>query len=326
MRTRGGALPAALLIAAALMFAQALPARAKSAPIITAAPSRLLLQDQSWLAPTADPAAALTRAPRECLARTSPQIEAGRALFAAPTTLGGPAARAGLSCAACHTSGRANARFFLPELTDRAGAADVTSEWASKVRGDGHMNPVPIPDLAGVGARTTHGAVRDPSLHAFIRGVVVEEFQGRDTAVVIDALTAYVSALDAPCADDEAPLTLAAAVADVERALTASADPALDPQLAGATLLSSRHLIGRLVERTPARPAFAAARADLARLAADIGAARAPDGAAAPAAIAAALPGWRARLAAAVAPLRTRERRTYFDEPTLRRALAAPDR
>lgn len=269
MSARRGAIPAALLIAAALMLAHALPAIAQTASVIAAAPPRLLLQDQTWLAPMADPVAALTRAPRECLARTTPQIEAGRALFAAPTTLGGPAARAGLSCAACHASGRANARFFLPELTDRAGAADVTSEWASKVRGDGRMNPVPIPDLAGAAARHAHGAAGDPALRAFIRSVVVEEFQGRDTAAVIDAITAYVSALDAPCADDEAPLTLAAAVADVERALTAAADPALDPDLAGATLLSARHLIGRIVERTPARPAFAASRADLARLAAD---------------------------------------------------------
>ncbi|MBU6374200.1 MAG: hypothetical protein KJS97_15855, partial [Alphaproteobacteria bacterium] len=264
---RAGAAVAAVVLATVAMAASS----SAAAPIV--------LQDQAWLAPTPDPAAALTRAPRECLARTSPQIEAGRALFSAPTVLGGPAARAGLSCAACHTAGRTNARFLLPELTDRAGAADVTSEWASKLRGDGRMNPVPIPDLAGAAMRPVYGAAQNPSLHAFIRGVVVEEFQGRDTAPVIDALTAYVAALDAACGAEDTPLSLDAALADIDRALAAAADPAGDPHLAGATLLAARHLIGRVAERTPPRPAFAKTRADLARLAADIGAARAPDGA-----------------------------------------------
>ena len=95
-----------------------------------------VLRAQGWTGDSAALAHDLTHAPRECVISLSPQAEAGRALFRSPGLLGGPAARIGLSCNACHSNGRVNATFLLPELTNRAGAADVTSEWASKVRGD----------------------------------------------------------------------------------------------------------------------------------------------------------------------------------------------
>jgi hypothetical protein len=127
--------------------------------VLAAAPATpQLLREQSWTAPGETLAHNMIATPAECIATRTRETEIGRALFRSPTLLGGPAARLGLSCNACHNNGRANARFMLPELTDRMGAADVTSEWASHVRGDGVMNPVNIPDLAGVGARTTrHG-------------------------------------------------------------------------------------------------------------------------------------------------------------------------
>lgn len=137
-----------------------------------------IVRAQAWTAPGPSLAHDLTHAPGECVARRSIEVEAGRALFRSPGLLGGPAARAGLSCQACHTNGRVNDKFFLAELTDRVGAADATSEWASKVRGDGVMNPRDIPDLVGVGDRATLGQARDPSLEHFVFGVISEEFQG----------------------------------------------------------------------------------------------------------------------------------------------------
>src|SRR5205085_9644502 len=126
------------------------------------------LRAQIWTEHSATLAHDLTSNPGECL--NAPQepdarahVEVGRALFRSPALLGGPAARTGLSCNSCHSNGRVNARFLLPELTNRAGAADTTSEWASKVRGDGIVNPRDIPDLVGVGAKATHGHLNDPS-------------------------------------------------------------------------------------------------------------------------------------------------------------------
>src|SRR5262249_39489441 len=135
--------------------------------VATGSAAPALLRAQSWTQNAPAQVHALTHFPRECVGRLSPQAEAGRALFRSPGLLGGPAGRLGLSCTACHSNGGVNASFFLPELTDRPGAADVTSEWASKVRGDGVMNPRAIPDLAGVGARPTHGQHNDPSLEHF---------------------------------------------------------------------------------------------------------------------------------------------------------------
>jgi hypothetical protein len=183
-----------------------------AALLLTAASDApLLLREQAWTAPSATLARDLTQAPGECLAARSVEIEIGRALFRSPALLGGPAARAGLSCNACHADGRANVRFLLPELTDRPGAADVTSEWSSRVRGDGVMNPVDIPDLAGVAARAAFGQAREPSLETFVRGVIEEEFQGEAPPTqAFDGVIAYLRALDATaCPEGAAPVTLA---------------------------------------------------------------------------------------------------------------------
>ncbi|MFZ4601570.1 MAG: hypothetical protein ACOYM8_03875 [Caulobacterales bacterium] len=299
---------------------QLIGALVAAASLIAAAPppmAPLILQEQVWLAPGADPARSLTHAPVECLAASTPQIEAGRALFRAPTILGGPAARAGLSCAACHAQGRVNNRFFLPELTDRAGAADVTSEWASAVRGDGVMNPIPIPDLAGAGSRSAYGATREPDLARFIRGVVVDEFQGRDDPARLAALTAYVAALRAPCPADERAIAVKDALDDVRRAVAAAA-AVEDPALAGSTLLAAQHLIGLIVERLPAAE-FPRERSALAALAGDLGALRALDGRAAT--IASEAPGWRARFDAVASRVERRAGATYFDARRLRHSF-----
>ena len=282
-----------------------------------AAPTPLLLRAQAWTVQSENLAHDLTHAPRECSASLSPQAEAGRALFRSPALLGGPAARLGLSCNACHSNGRVNTRFFLPELTNRPGAADVTSEWASHVRGDGVMNPVDIPDLAGAGDRSAFGHIQDPSLEHFVRSVITEEFQGAPPPdESFESLIAYVRQLDS-CTDEEAPITLQSASEDVRRSLTA-AEAASDPAAASLLVLAAQDGLGRIVERLP-QHGFAHERRGLESLARELGAMRSED---IRSALNASLPGWRARFDAIVSRLARCEQRTYFNEATLRAALA----
>jgi hypothetical protein len=293
-----------LLVAAAL----ALSAAATSSTIV--------LREQAWMPGVG--ARVLLEEPAECLASRDRFVETGRALFRSPVLIGGPAARAGLSCNSCHSGGRHNPHFLLPELTDRAGAADVTSEWSSKVRGDGIANPVEIPDLNGVTTRAAIGQARDPSLEHFVHGVMVEEFQGEEpNAETMAALLAYMRALDeGECDRGVQRISLAFAAGDVRRAVNAADGAA--PEMARLVLLAAQDAMGRIVERLPARR-FARERQTFEALARELGAMRNGD---VGAAMHAALPGWRVRFDAAVARVARRERQTYFNERTLARALA----
>jgi len=290
----------ALLVAAALVCAAA---AGPSSP-----PS---LRDLIWTDTNTDVARALTHAPAECLSARTPDAELGRALFRSRTLLGGPAARVGLSCDSCHTNGRANAHFLLPELTDIAGHADVTSAWSSRVRDDGVHNPRPIPDLAGVATRTSFGADQEPSLDAFVRSVIVDEFQGAPPSEqTMRALHAYLTALDAPCAG-EVRVTLASILDDARRAAATSNRAAHDePATARLATLAAQDALARITERLPER-AFARERRDIEALSRDLAAARG-----------ATTPAWRARFDAVARRLLGRERATYANEATLRRALA----
>jgi hypothetical protein len=282
------------------------------------APHSPLLREQAWTAHSDMLAYDLTHAPGECLAARTAQSEIGRALFRSPALFGGPAARVGLSCQACHANGRANARFLLPELTDRAGAADVTSEWGSRVRGDGVMNPVAIPDLAGVGRRSALGHARDPSLEHFVRSVIVDEFQGVEPpAQAFEGVVAYLRALDADaCPAGPAPVTLAGAADDVRRALDAAENA--DAPTARLVLLAAQDAMGRIAERLPARR-FGLERRRLESLSRELGAMRRAEDVGA--ALATALPGWRPRFDAVATRIGQRESRTYFNEAALRAAL-----
>lgn len=274
-----------------------------------------LLREQVWTAPGPGLAHALTRTPGECLAARDASIEIGRALFRSPALLGGPAARAGLSCNGCHANGGVNTHFLLPELTDRAGHADVTSEWASRVRGDAIANPIPIPDLAGASGHASFGQRRVASLEAFVRGVIEEEFQGAPaTPQGFDGLIAYLRALRLnSCPAGDAPITLATAADDVRRAMAAAR--AADAPTASLLLAAAQDGVGRIVERLPRRK-FARERARFEALARDLGAARGGDIGAALEATA-----WSTRFDATVQRVSPREQLTYFNETTLRRAL-----
>jgi hypothetical protein len=273
-----------------------------------------VIDDQAWTADGPDLAFTLTHVPPECLPETRAlSVEIGRALFRSPALLGGPAARLGLSCNACHPNGHANAQFLLPELTDRPGSADVTAEWASAVRGDGTMNPVPIPDLTGVAARTSLGHKHVASLERFASLVIEEEFQGETPPKQAFAgVVAYLRALDPKACPAGAaqPLTLDMAADDVRRALEAAREA--DAATASLLVLAAQEALGRLAERLPAK-SFGDARKSFEELARELGARRSQG-----------LPvdaGWSARFDALVAALGPRESETYFNEATLRAAL-----
>lgn len=271
------------------------------------------LRELIWTDPSANRALVLTHQPSACLRERNSEIEAGRALFMSRTLLGGPAARVGLSCASCHVNGRANAHFLLPELTDRAGFADVTSAWSSKVRGDGVNNPVRIPDLAGVATRASFGGQHEPSLATFVDSVVVDEFQGAPlTPATRAALLAYLGAIDTnACGADEL-ITLASLSEDARRAF-ALATNAQDPALRDLLLLATQDAVARIVERLPER-GFARDRDALALLARDTGALRA-DGNLITAAA------WNTRLNEIAVRIERRERRSYTNHRVLARAL-----
>lgn len=238
---------------------------------VGAAAPALPIKEAQWIDPPAR-LEALTRQPRECLALprdagTRAQVAAGRALFRTPLLLGGQAARAGLSCASCHANGRGNPHFRFPGVSGEPGTADVTASLFSSHRGDGVFNPRPIPDLARDAPKVSRDPA-DPALRQFIRGLIVEEFDGLEPPpAALDGLTAYVRALrnDACPAQLSEPRTLEGELG--ETALTVFAAEQMiaagDAATARLLLASARSSLGRADERLDGRKAV---RKQLAKL------------------------------------------------------------
>ena len=226
--------------------------------------------EAAWLSPDADIVAFLTSAPAECLAAPKEdearyRVAIGRVAFRSPFLLGGQAARGRLSCNACHVNGRSNDDFFVEGLSTAPGTADVTSSMFSRVREDGALNALPIPDLVDRAARaeSAHG------IGVFIESAVTDEFQGAPPPrAVIEGLVAYVSALQsAACGDDIVRQSPRRDMRHVDRALDV-ADEALargDFAVADFALLSAQGELGRIAERYPNSPADREALAALAR-------------------------------------------------------------
>lgn len=179
----------------------------------------------------------------------------GRTAFSTPNLLGGQAAKAGISCASCHRNGRGNPHFLFPGLSGAAGTADVTTSLFSQIRGDRTDNPKRIPDLA----KDSHAIPRSgdrAALKAFVRGLIVEEFDGPvPDPAVLTGLAAYVAALDgAKCptadyvlADDRAALSEAADASETaaaQMAVRGSAD------VVRLMLGSTRSALGRAHDRS----------------------------------------------------------------------------
>lgn len=278
-----------------------------------------------WTAPGAE-WAVLAQTPRQCpradvVAAIDPAtLAAGEALFNSPALLGGQAAKAELSCAACHRNGRGNPHFRMPQLSGAAGTADVTNSFFGPDRANARFDPVPIPDLAMPGKVSR--ASGDPVLPRFIRTLVVEEFSGAEPSpATIEALSAYVRSIG-PCpAEATEPRRLADQLQLIELAVAGAKAADDDPLLRRQLIAAARHQLGLIDERY-AGSGQAALRRDL--LAASRDLARIGDGAAAAPGWPAALRDWQARFAAGLAPrLLLQERASLYDPAVLRRALAS---
>jgi hypothetical protein len=179
-----------------------------------------------------------------------PQTANGMALFNAPQLLGGQAARAGVSCASCHSNGRRNAHFFLAGVSDGPGTADVSSSFFNLARANGRFDPKAIPDLASPGKIS-----RDPrsgELERFLRGLIVEEFGGREPSpAALAALASYVRAVR-PCPNEATESrTIAGQLALVRITTKAAQRMAEQGEGETAILLTSaaRHQLGLIDER-----------------------------------------------------------------------------
>lgn len=217
----------------------------------------------TWLADTADPVAELTLQPATCLtAPEAPSVQRGALLFASPMLLGGQAAKAGLSCAACHRNGRDHPAFVFTGISGAPGTADVTHGLFSSIRADGTFNPVPIPDLAAPDGRTRVDRESEGVLEAFLSAQIVEEFSGSkpENAVIAD-LAAYIRALDdrACSATPSQPQSWRDELALLQAGLTRS------ETAKGAYINAMRAALGRLHKRY-AGAEHGALRADLVRL------------------------------------------------------------
>jgi cytochrome c553 len=169
-----------------------------AASVALAADRTTAMPELVWIAPD-QAREALARQPAVCaLPASDPaQAQAGKALFNAPQLLGGQAARAGISCASCHANGRDNPHFFLAGISATPGTADVSASFFGVARANGTFDPRPIPDLALPGKVAHDPATR--ALEAFLRGLVVDEFSGREPGdPALGALAAYVRTLR-PC-------------------------------------------------------------------------------------------------------------------------------
>lgn len=181
---------------------------------------------------------------------TEPQAIAGRALFNAPMLLGGQAARADISCASCHSNGRRNAHFFLAGISSDPGTADVSSSFFSLARSDGKFDPKPIPDLAFPGKISRDPATGD--LERFLRGLIVEEFSGREPSKgAISALAAYVRTIGDCGATQEQPRRLEDQVSLVRQSVLSAEIMARlgDSESAAVLVAGARNQLGLIDER-----------------------------------------------------------------------------
>lgn len=233
--------------AKAVLFALALLCGPATAQSLTGA--------REWLPAGSLALPALLEQPREALDGGEKQsflVEFGRLAFRSPEVLGGTARKAGLSCQACHAGGHVNAHFFIPELSDKPGAIDVTHALWNARSEDGRFNPREIPSLRGVAQKPRLGFdKRSGSLREFTRNVMVLEFAAAEpSALVLDALVAYQQAL-LPGAHGMEAVTLRRDLADLARHLRVLALPLAEEDAEASDLAAAmiRGQIGFIHER-----------------------------------------------------------------------------
>lgn len=291
------------------------------------------IRSARWVAGEADAASVLTHRPVECLplrpwSDKALSIEVGRAAFRTPLLLGGQASRAGLSCDSCHRNGRANPSFFFPGLSGAPGTADVTSALFSTRRDDGIDNPKVIPDLGGPKNRLKiDQRHNDRALRSFIRGLVVDEFDGVEPpAAVLTGLATYVRALSPAVCQGRAdePLHAEQTITDTRRAVRAGLAVLKRHDVETAVFLvgAARSQLALLDERY-APPSLSADRARIKSAALDLATALADIRAANPRAQTD-LTDWLARMPSWADTLRRDEARSLYARGPLLTALTAP--
>ena len=278
--------------------------------------STLPIREARWVAPNAV-YRNLTREPAECFAPPADpagwrSAAIGRIAFRTPMLLGGQAARAGLSCASCHRNGRGNPDFLFPGLSGEPGTADVTHSLVSRSRGDGQFNPRPIPDLGGPRAALKIDQRRETrALETFIRGLVAEEFDGRDPpSEVLEGLATYVRSLrPQACGRSDERVTLASRLSLVEQAVELAADARGETRR--LLLAAARSELGAIDERFSSE-GLGAARKVLSEAGRELGSLREGGD----------LSRWRERWGGRRQILLRFERRSLFNPARLRRAMA----
>jgi Di-haem cytochrome c peroxidase len=130
--------------------------------------------------------------------RKSYLINLGDMAFSSPYIFGGPARKAGLSCASCHVNGASNAKFYIPGMSSRPGNFDTTGPFFNPKADDGERDPVTIPSLRGARYLAPYGHDgRMASLREFIHNVIVNEFAGPEPSpAILDAIVTYIQDID----------------------------------------------------------------------------------------------------------------------------------
>jgi cytochrome c peroxidase len=125
-------------------------------------------------------------------------VNLGNLAFSSPGILGGVARQAGVSCGSCHVNGAGNAKFFMPKMSTRPGNFDTTGPLFNPKADNFILDPVRIPSLRGARYLAPYGNDgRMPSLHDFVRNVIVNEFAGPEPSpVIVDAIVAYIQDID----------------------------------------------------------------------------------------------------------------------------------
>ena len=125
-------------------------------------------------------------------------VNLGNLAFSSPGILGGVARQAGVSCGTCHVNGAGNAKFFMPKMSTRPGNFDTTGPLFNPKADNLVLDPVRIPSLRGARYLAPYGHDgRMPSLHDFVRNVIVNEFAGSEPSpVIVDAIVAYIQDID----------------------------------------------------------------------------------------------------------------------------------
>lgn len=186
-------------------------------------------------------------------------LSLGRIAFHYPGTLGGLAAREGMSCNTCHVNGGTSPHFFIKGLSSKPGTFDATNSVFSKETEDLIDNPLVIPTLYNVGKTAPYAqGGRFATLEAMLDHVVLDEFEGLDLpADVHGALVTYMQRLEDPPTPARVDWpTLEKDLAEVEEHIS-TLKQAIDGQASSDAVLflfaATRHKIGRIAEFFPAQ-------------------------------------------------------------------------